>query len=170
MRTVRLGAWLALAFMLLLPAVPGMRAEAAQSIALLGFELVNTSPAPTSPQETRRLASLDEQAAAAFAAHGYEVVDTTPIAGRLEAAGSLRGCNGCDIDLGRALHADLVAFGWVQKVSNLILNINLEVHDIASGRLVDAGSVDIRGNTDESWRRGLDYLLKNRIFRPAPSP
>ena len=25
-------------------------------------------------------------------------------------------------------------------------------------------SVDIRGNTDESWRRGLDYLLRNYLL------
>jgi hypothetical protein len=24
--------------------------------------------------------------------------------------------------------------------------------------------VDIRGDTDESWRRGLSYLLRNRIL------
>jgi hypothetical protein len=28
-----------------------------------------------------------------------------------------------------------------------------------------ARSVDIRGNTDESWRRGLDYLLRNYLLR-----
>ena len=31
--------------------------------------------------------------------------------------------------------------------------------------LRDARSVDIRGNTDESWRRGLDYLLRNYLLR-----
>ena len=25
--------------------------------------------------------------------------------------------------------------------------------------------VDIRGNTDKSWRRGLDYLLRNYLLR-----
>jgi hypothetical protein len=30
---------------------------------------------------------------------------------------------------------------------------------------VFARSVDIRGNTDESWRRGLDYLLRNYLLR-----
>ncbi len=170
MPTIRLGAWVPLALLLGFSSVPSARAASGQSIAFLGFELVNTSPAPVEPQETARLASLDKQAAAAFIAHGYKVVDTAPITDRLKAVDSLRGCNGCDLDLGRALHADLEAFGWVQKVSNLILNINLEVHEVLSGRLVDAGSVDIRGNTDESWRRGLDYLLKNRIFRTKPSP
>jgi Protein of unknown function (DUF2380) len=26
-------------------------------------------------------------------------------------------------------------------------------------------SVDIRGNTDESWRRGLDYILSHYLLR-----
>ena len=53
----------------------------------------------------------------------------------------------------------------VHEISNLILNINLQVREVATGRLIQAGTVDIRGNTDESWRRGLRYLLERRIFR-----
>jgi Protein of unknown function (DUF2380) len=48
----------------------------------------------------------------------------------------------------------------VQKVSNLILNINLYMEDAASGQMEFAKNVDIRGNTDESWRHGLDYLVR----------
>ena len=81
--------------------------------------------------------------------------------------GSLRGCNGCEVALGRRLGADFVVIGWVQKVSNLILNLNLQVRSVASGAVVSAGSVDIRGNTDESWRRGGLYLLEHRILPPA---
>lgn len=49
---------------------------------------------------------------------------------------------------------------WVQKVSNLILNINLEVRS-ESGVMRYRGSVDIRGNTDESWLRGVRRLAEN---------
>jgi len=52
----------------------------------------------------------------------------------------------------------------VQKVSNLILNINVYIEDAQSGRMEFIRSVDIRGNTDESWRRGLDYLLRNYLL------
>jgi hypothetical protein len=38
----------------------------------------------------------------------------------------------------------------VQKVSNLILNINVYMENAASGKMEFARSVDIRGNTDES--------------------
>jgi len=48
-------------------------------------------------------------------------------------------------------------------VSNLILNINVVARDVTTGRVIGAGSVDIRGNTDESWSRGLSYLLRNRL-------
>ena len=54
--------------------------------------------------------------------------------------------------------------GWGQKVSNLILNINVYMEDAESGKMKFARSVDI-GNTDESWRRGLDYLLRNYLLR-----
>ena len=49
---------------------------------------------------------------------------------------------------------------WVQKVSNLILNINLEVRS-ASGVTRYRGSVDIRGNPDKSWLRGARRLAEN---------
>jgi hypothetical protein len=53
-----------------------------------------------------------------------------------------------------------VARCWVQKVSNLILNINLEVRS-AAGATRYRGSVDIRGNTDEAWLRGVHRLAEN---------
>jgi hypothetical protein len=46
----------------------------------------------------------------------------------------------------------------------LILNINVYIEDAGSGKMVFVKSVDIRGNTDESWRRGLDYLLRNYLL------
>jgi len=49
---------------------------------------------------------------------------------------------------------------WVQKVSNLILNINLEMR-AGVGVVRYRGSVDIRGNTDESWLRGVRRLAEN---------
>ncbi len=62
--------------------------------------------------------------------------------------------------------ADLAAYGWVQNVSNLILNINLVIEDAATGKRLNAASVDIRGNTDESWDRGLRYLVRERVLAP----
>ena len=59
---------------------------------------------------------------------------------------------------------------WVQKVSNLILNLNIEVRDAATDQPVYASSVDIRGNTDESWLRAVDWLVRNRLLAAAGAP
>jgi Protein of unknown function (DUF2380) len=162
---MRTAALLALA--LALTAAAPAPSPAADQVALLPFELVNSSLEPTRPDETARMAMLDGAVAERMAAAGLEVVDPAPVAGEIAGLSSLRGCNGCEVGLGRKLGADFVAVGWVQKVSNLILNINLQVRDVRSGRLVAAGSTDIRGNTDESWRRGALYLLEHRILPPA---
>jgi hypothetical protein len=64
------------------------------------------------------------------------------------------------------LGADLAITGVVQKVSNLILNMNIYLRDTHTGRLVTAMSADFRGNTDVSWSRTTSYLLRNRLLAP----
>jgi hypothetical protein len=76
----------------------------------------------------------------------------------------LQSCSACVIDLARRPGAQLAVIGWVQKVSNLILNLNAPLLDVAAGRIVAGGSVDIRGNTDESWSRGLTSLVRERLL------
>ena len=145
--------------------LPAMASEPPR-IASFGFELLNTSPAASTPDELARVQRLGDQLRRGLAEPGrYSVVDTGPLADRLAQQTSFRNCNGCELEMGRTVGAGLVAYGWVQKVSNLILNINLVVEDVATGRQVHADSVDIRSNTDESWQRGLRFLLDERIFR-----
>jgi len=62
------------------------------------------------------------------------------------------------------LGADFAVSGWVQKVSNLILNMNIIVRDAKSARVILLKSVDIRGNTDESWSRAIDWLVRNQLL------
>ena len=139
---------------------------APRTVAIFDFNMVNTSPAATTADETARLQSLDRQLHAALAAPGrYEPVDVGPVREELANVRSIRGCNGCELDLARKAGAELAAYGWVQKVSNLILNINVVIEDAKTGQVLKAESVDIRGNTDESWRRGLRYLINERMFR-----
>src|SRR4051794_10536924 len=155
----------AVLFLLLLLVIGDDGAAAAKErLALFDFELINTSLEPTRPDEQARLAGLAPLARERMAAAGYKIVDTAPVATEIANLGPLKNCNGCELKLARELGADLAALGWVQKVSNLILNINLQVREVATGRLVKAGTVDIRGNTDESWQRGARYLLDHRIL------
>jgi Protein of unknown function (DUF2380) len=144
-------------------ATPG---AAVERIVLFDAELINSSLEPTRPDEEARLAMVSRLLREGFAAReGFEVLDQAVLDEEIERAGYLRGCNGCELKIASQIDADLAGLAWVQKVSNLILNINLQVREVDTGRLVYAGSVDIRGNTDESWRRGVRYLLEQRIFR-----
>jgi hypothetical protein len=92
----------------------------------------------------------------------YRVADNAPagaLIAQLTASQNLNACNGCELQIGRKLEVERVGVCWVQKISNLILNVNLRVEDVASGQTVFQRSVDIRGNTDQSWRRGVTALV-----------
>lgn len=150
----------------LLICAPAHAVEQVPRVAVFDFELVNTSPAPSTPKELDRLLRLGDQLRQGLAERGrYDVVDDGPVRDKLAGRASIRACNGCELDYARDLKADYAAYGWVQKVSDLILNINVVIEDATTGRRVHADSVDIRGNTDESWSRGLRYLLNERFFR-----
>lgn len=95
----------------------------------------------------------------------FELIAMAPVAAAAHAS-NLQACGGCDVRLAAQLGADLALTGVVQKVSNLILNMNVYLRDVHSGNLVTAASVDMRGNTDESWSRAMSYLLHNRLLAP----
>jgi hypothetical protein len=97
--------------------------------------------------------------------HTVKVVDMADVAASAHAA-NLQNCGGCDATLAAKAGAALAITGTVQKVSNLILNMSIYVRDVASGRVVAAMNADMRGNTDESWSRTLNWLVRNRL-RPA---
>jgi hypothetical protein len=140
--------------------------DAVPTVAFFGFELINTSLQPTTPAELRRLGQLDMLFRERLGqSHRFTLAAIPPGVQRQAAAGAaISGCNGCERGFAKQAGADWAAWGTVQKVSELILNINLYMEDASTGKLEFVKSVDIRGNTDESWRRGLDYLIKNYLL------
>jgi hypothetical protein len=137
-------------------------------LAVLPFELIDEQHelAPAH-EEYARLPVIAQQLSDGLRSNGlYRVLDTTPVRPMIDdlaARQNLRDCNGCELEIGKALGADRVLVGWVQKVSNLILNINVRIEDVSSGATVLQKSVDIRGNTDDSWRRGVDALVRDMV-------
>ena len=143
------------------------RAAEPKSIAVMDFELLNDmkdydTPEVTADQERRRKMISDLMRSELQNRGLYRVLDNSKAAGlitKLKKTYNLRDCSGCEIDIGEALGADRVMIAWVQKVSNLILNLNAEVKDVSTGRIVYNKSVDLRGNTDTSWTRGIKYMV-----------
>jgi hypothetical protein len=158
---------LCLAALLQLALLAGASAQEARKVAFFGFELINSSMEPTSAEETARIGMLNDLFRDKLTASGkYEIIEIPADALEKLAAGpEIHNCNGCELDVARAAGADISAWGTVQKVSNLILNINIYLTTAESGEPYFTRSVDIRGNTDESWRRGLDYMLRNYLLK-----
>ena len=159
---------LALALSLFATAAP------AASLAIFDFELIDSSLDGQfkGPQkaEQDRLAGLAVILREKLVAAGrYTLVDIAPVRERAKAA-NLQSCGQCDAALAREIGADLSMTGTVQKVSNLILNINIYIRDAKSGEMQDVMSVDIRGNTDESWSHGINWLLRNKLLPLPDSP
>ena len=154
-------------------AFPPVASEAAgekTSVAAFDFELYDTSLEGElrgeNEAEQRRLAAISDQFRRLLAQSArYDLVDIMPARREIAAAGMFRGCNGCAVKIARGLGAEVSMTGMVQKVSNLILNINIYVRDVRSGKLLQVMSADIRGNTDESWAHGVSWLVRNRLLK-----
>jgi hypothetical protein len=145
----------------------GAVANAASSTAVFNFGFDDTSlqgqEQGSQADQQKRLQALDGQLQETLVKSGCcRLVELAPVAKQASALDAWN-CNGCELDLARKVGAKISVTGWVQKVSNLILNINLVARDVTTGQVIGAGSVDIRGNTDQSWSRGLSYLLRNRL-------
>ena len=140
--------------------------QASPRVAFFGFQLINTSLEPTTPAEEQRIRMLDNLFQEKLEASGRFKIVPIPfdLRQKIAAGAEISNCNGCERDFAREAGADWAAWGTVQKVSNLILNINLYMEDARAGKLEFVKSVDIRGNTDETWRRGLDYMLRHYLF------
>ncbi|WP_424971711.1 DUF3280 domain-containing protein [Dinoroseobacter sp. S76] len=144
-------------------------ASAQDKVAFFGLTMLDTSLQTTElgvdPAEKLRLERLETTVRDRFETEGYTLVDLEPERTAIERVVNLAKCYGCDTRIATRLGADFSLVGEVQKVSNLILTVNLQLRDASSGDLVRGGVVDIRGNTDDSWARGMRYILNNRIFR-----
>lgn len=141
-------------------------------VASFEFELYDTSTEGeingARTDEAQRIAQISEQVRAFVKDKGIELVDTAPAKKDIDAQ-SLRTCGACSSKIASGLGADYSLMGYVQKVSNLILNINVEIRDVKTGQVVRKGSADIRGNTEESWRHGTRYLMRHTILKePLP--
>ncbi|MBV8936565.1 MAG: DUF3280 domain-containing protein [Alphaproteobacteria bacterium] len=156
----------AAALVLLLVAAIAARAMDVPKVAFFGFQLINTSLEPEGPAEAHRIAMLDELLRERLDNSGrFRLVPIPPdIAQKIAGGPEISACNGCERSYAKTVGAGWAAWGTVQKVSNLILNINLYMEDAETGQLEFVKSVDIRSNTDESWWHGLDYMLRHYLF------
>ena len=142
--------------------------EPAKSVALLNVQFLNDHEdlEPTTGAERARIALIASVFKAKLEASGRYTFVSIPAdaASKIAAGPEVGACGGCEFGYGKELGADTAAWIVVQKVSDLILNINVYMADVRTRKLAFVRSVDIRGDTDESWTRGITYLVKNYLL------
>lgn len=135
-----------------------------ETAAFFGFTLLNASPEPVSAEEEARVDYVEQRLVEKLTEAGlFAFVDVAPVAGDAARFANVAHCNGCDTEMAQQLGADVAITGEIQKTSNLILHMSIYVRDAETGEMVGGGSADLRGNTDETWRRTLDYIVRNRM-------
>jgi hypothetical protein len=136
--------------------------------AFLGFRFISGAT-PMTPEEGARLIKIEDSLKTKLEASGRYSFVTVPAAMRtqIEAGQPAGECGGCEMQYANELGAGQVAWGTVQKVSNLILNVNVYMADVATNKMTFVKSVDIRGNTDETWEQGIGYMVKRYILGGA---
>ncbi|MEQ1653647.1 MAG: DUF3280 domain-containing protein [Hyphomicrobium sp.] len=93
----------------------------------------------------------------------YEVVDLSAYAADIDKASPFNKCDGCEVDIAKKAGADLAVTGFVDKLSDALISLQLFARDVATGEMKKTMSAEIRGNTDELWLHGIRYLWKNRF-------
>lgn len=132
--------------------------------AVFDFQLANLGAQGPTEADRARLRPISDLLRQQLAETGrYRIVSVEPERDEVRKSADLRHCGGCADDFARKLGADVAITGEIQKVSALILNINVYVHNLKAGTPEEAYSVDIRGDNDASFEHGVKYLVKERM-------
>lgn len=155
-----------LALLVAFPAWPAQ--DQLKTIAVLDFGIIDdTGETAKEATQQERLQMISDQLRRELEEKKlYDVLDNAPakdLIAEYTSGTYLYQCNGCELVIARELGADKVLTAWVQKVSNLILNINIEIKDVKTGEVTLKKSADIRGNTDQSWSRGISYMTRDMV-------
>ena len=147
-----------------------------RSVVVLDFELVDDQNNPlTKAAQVVRLRNATLQLRRELTERQlYLVVDQSPSQGLQDGLRAqqefLYRCDDCAEQVGKLLGADLVVTPWVQKVSELILNLNIQIYDVKADKVVFSKSVDMRGNEDQSWSRAVHYMVRDMAEKRERNP
>ena len=146
-------------------AVAGAADAAPEKAAVFEFQLANLGQLPPTDADKKRLPHLSDMLRDLLAKSGkYEIVPIDPVRAKAQSE-DLRACGGCADDYAKQLGAQVAVTGQIQKVSDLILNINVYIKEVGGTKPEQAYSVDIRGDNDLSFDHGIKYIVKHNILK-----
>ena len=153
---------------ILLLAAGAARAQAPVPVAVFPFELADSSgEAAAGSHDARQALATTELIQRLEQSGRYRPVDLTPLEAEVAATAPRYDCGGCWLEVARKSRAQLAVLPSVHKVSTLISTMDLWVADLRSGQYIAHISGQIRGDTDDAWLRGVDFLVDERLLRQA---
>jgi Protein of unknown function (DUF2380) len=147
-----------------------------RTLTVLDVELIDDQDNPaTKAAQAVRLRNATAQLRQELAERGlYRVVDPAPTRALQDTLRAQQEffyrCDDCAEQVGRQLGVELVMTPWVQKVSELILNVNVQIYDVTARQPIFTKSVDMRGNDDVSWQRAVRFLVRDMQEKRAVRP
>ena len=152
--------------------LPGAAHAAPEKAAIFGIELNDPNVVggrKARPDEVRRLGLVTDELRKTLSGT-VEPVETAPQAAEIAKQAPLFKCDGCAATIAKSLGADLAVTGFVDKGSNQIFNLNVAIADAATGKVLRAGQVVIRADTDDTWAHAMRWVVKNRLLgEPLPN-
>ncbi|WP_138465817.1 DUF3280 domain-containing protein [Poseidonocella sp. HB161398] len=160
----RLAPLLAAALLAAAPARAAPLPAAVFDIQFINFSQEAEFGADTSAEEARAQMLSAEYRRLLAESGRYRLVDTGPAGAAVALHGNPFSCNACEAGIAGDLGAERSFTGAVQKLSVLVQTIIIRETDAESGEVLALYQTDIRGNTDEAWRRGLRWLMAHRML------
>jgi hypothetical protein len=146
-------------------------AQAAPKVAIFPFEMIDVSLdgqySGTRADEVQRLALATDELRRLAREAGFEVLDLDTHAAEIARTAPFHKCEACEVAIARQIGAESAITGAVRKISNLVLVIHIYVRDLASSKVTKAHRVELRGNTDEAWLRGIRRLARDLANDPV---
>jgi hypothetical protein len=147
----------------------------AQTLAVFPFSYREAVPRPAAALDEahrKRLAAMTEQLRKALAkSDRYSLVSVSetpkteePASPRLVGVPAAE-CVSCALDSAKAAGAELAMIAEVEKVTAIVFAVTVSTYDVASGNEIAEHRVDVRGDDDATWRKGVEWLIRNRLLK-----
>ena len=138
-----------------------------RSVAVMDLAVVDRSPVPDVVRAGASLAASGNTPAAWLASHlasnGYETVEAARIGRALQTMGTpAAACAdaACAAELGRVIGAELVVFGKVIKVSDLIWLVEATLFDTGRGRILRSEQLELKGDVAQLLPRSMRSMAR----------
>jgi len=152
----------------------GCMVQAAPSAAVLPFEMqidlqmdgLDLYGLPPKPKkaEVERLKLVRQSMLELLKERGaYEIVDLAAHQSEIRKAAPFDRCNGCEVEFGKLVNADVTILGVVHKSSELLINMAIFVRDVKSGEIKQTALAIILQNDDTGWLKAIRSLVNSRL-------